>query len=221
MVISSETSLRPTARLTGIRVAFDGRDVLHGVDLDVRSREIAVIVGPNGAGKSTLLEAVAGTVTPRSGTRALEGAVAFVPQRTVISPRLPLTVRDVVRVGAWGRSRAWRRLDASSHALVAESMDRLGILTLSASPFSALSGGQQQRALLAQGLARGADLLLLDEPTTGLDAESGRRIRSVLREESERGVAVVCVSHDEALIADAHRIIRLEEGTIVGTTASR
>jgi zinc/manganese transport system ATP-binding protein len=77
-----------------------------------------------------------------------------------------------------------------------------------------LSGGQRQRALLAQGLARGADLLLLDEPTTGLDAASAERIRSVLRAEADRGATVVCVSHDPAVLADADRVVALADGAL-------
>uniref|UniRef100_UPI00293EC38F ABC transporter ATP-binding protein n=1 Tax=Clavibacter capsici TaxID=1874630 RepID=UPI00293EC38F len=79
--------------------------------------------------------------------------------------------------------------------------------------------GQRQRALLAQGLARGARLLLLDEPTTGLDAASAERIRAILRSEADRGVAVACVSHDPAVLADADRVIRLDGGRVVADAA--
>jgi zinc/manganese transport system ATP-binding protein len=204
------------ASLDDVHVAFDGVDVVCGVDVQFVRGELAVIAGPNGAGKSTLLEVLAGTRMPRRGIRSVGGSVAFVPQRAAIPPRLPVTVRDVVSVGAWGRLGLWRRLDASARASVSQSLSRLEISDLAASPYAALSGGQQQRALLAQGLARRADILLLDEPTTGLDAESGVRIRSVLRAEADRGVAVVCVSHDSALLEAADRIVRVEAGRVVG-----
>ncbi|MFK0402503.1 zinc ABC transporter ATP-binding protein AztA [Microbacterium sp. NPDC090225] len=214
--MSSPTSIAPAARLSDVHVAFDGVDVVCGVDLHVAPGELAAIAGPNGAGKSTLLEVLAGTRSPRRGQRAVPGAVAFVPQRAAIPPRLPVTVRDVVAVGAWGRLGPWRRADASAHAAVARSLSRMEITELASSPYASLSGGQQQRTLLAQGLARQADLLLLDEPTTGLDADSSRRIRSVLREEADRGVAVVCVSHDAPLLEAADRVVRLEAGRVVG-----
>ncbi|WP_317231072.1 AAA family ATPase, partial [Clavibacter sp. MX14-G9D] len=86
--------------------------------------------------------------------------------------------------------------------------------------FAALSGGQRQRALLAQGLARGAGLLLLDEPTTGLDAASAERIRAIMRSEADRGVAVVCASHDPAVLADADRVVRLEDGLVAHDSAA-
>lgn len=201
------------ARLDGIRVAFDGRDVLHGVDVEIASSAITVIAGPNGAGKSTLLEVLAGTRAAREGRRSVSGEAAFVPQRAAVSDRLPVSARDVVSIGTWGR-RGSRTPREALRMRVDDALDRLGILPLAAHPFATLSGGQQQRALLAQGLARGADLLLLDEPTTGLDAESGARIRTVLRAEADRGVAVVCVSHDPAVLADADRIIRLTDGRV-------
>lgn len=209
------TAATTTARLSQIHVAFDGRDVLCGVDLRLSARELVVIAGPNGAGKSTLLEVVAGTREPRAGERSVAGAVAFVPQRTSIPERLPVTVRDVVSVGAWGRLGWWRRVDAAARDLIDRAMARTGVEALESAPFATLSGGQQQRALLAQGLTRGADLLLLDEPTTGLDAESALRIREVLRDEVDRGVAVACVSHDTALLGDADRIVRLSEGRVM------
>lgn len=212
---SSPPTTGPLVDLSDIHVAFDGRDVLCGVDLELSAGALTVIAGPNGAGKSTLLEVVAGVREQRSGVRSTTGTIAFVPQRAAISERLPVTVRDVVSVGAWGRVGWWRRLDPAARDFVDRSMARLGVDGLAATPFAELSGGQQQRALLAQGLARRADLLLLDEPTTGLDAESALMIRAVLREEAGRGVAVACVSHDAALLGDADRTIQLREGRIV------
>lgn len=202
------------ADLTGVTVSFGERTALADVDISIASGAITVVTGPNGAGKSTLLEVLGGTRAMTSGIRSVRGTVAFVPQRAAIPHDLPVSVRDVVRVGTWGRLGLWRPSDAVARELIERSMDRVEIRALAAEPFSALSGGQQQRVLLAQGLARDADLLLLDEPTTGLDASSALRIRAVLREESARGVAVVCVSHDPAVIGDAEHTIPLVEGRV-------
>ncbi len=109
----------------------------------------------------------------------------------------------------------WRRLDPDARRAVDDALDRLGLMPLASQGFAALSGGQRQRALLAQGIARGAGLLLLDEPTTGLDTASAKRIRAIMRSEASRGVAVVCVSHDRAVIDDADRVVRLEDGLVV------
>ncbi|MCJ1687052.1 zinc ABC transporter ATP-binding protein AztA [Rathayibacter sp. VKM Ac-2927] len=212
------SSQQPSARvgLRGVGVDFGERTALDGVDLDVPEGTLTVVAGPNGAGKSTLLEVIAGTRRPSRGVRTVSSAIAFVPQRTAVSDRLPITVRDVVTVGVWGRTGRWRRVGPDLRAVVTAAMDRLEISALAAEPFAVLSGGQRQRTLLAQGLARGADLLLLDEPTTGLDAASAERIREILRAEAERGVAVVCVSHDPAVIALADRVVQLADGRLRG-----
>jgi zinc/manganese transport system ATP-binding protein len=212
--VSSSQQSPARVGLRGIGVDFGERTALDGVDLDVPAGTLTVVAGPNGAGKSTLLEVIAGTRQPSRGARTVSSAVAFVPQRTAVSDRLPVTVRDVVTVGVWGRTGRWRRVGADLRAVVAAAMERLEISALAAEPFAVLSGGQRQRTLLAQGLARGADLLLLDEPTTGLDAASAERIREILRAEAERGVAVVCVSHDPAVIALADRVVSLADGRL-------
>ena len=217
MVLPATSSV---VRLRAVHVDFSGRKAVCQVDLDVQSGEVAVIAGPNGAGKTTLLEVVAGTRVPSSGTRTATGSVAFVPQRAAVSDRLPVTVRDVVTIGAWGRSGPWRRLDMDARTAVAEALERLDITHLASHSFATLSGGQRQRALLAQGLACRADLLLLDEPTTGLDTDSGDRIRELMGAEAERGAAVVCVSHDPAVLNAADRLVHLADGRLVSDTSN-
>lgn len=204
------------AELEGVHVQLGGRDVLCHVDAVVPRSRLTVVVGANGAGKSTLLEVLAGTRRPSAGrvVRAA-GSSSFVPQRAAVAERLPVTVRDVVTVGAWGRLGPWRRMDDTARRAVDDALERLALTPLQRRPFSELSGGQRQRALLAQGLARGADLLLLDEPTAALDAESGERIRTAISAEARRGAAVVCVTHDDEVIAGADRVIRLHDGRIV------
>ncbi|MBM7026446.1 zinc ABC transporter ATP-binding protein AztA [Clavibacter zhangzhiyongii] len=215
----SATTTAPAASLRAARVDFGDRRALDGVDLDVRRGAVTVIAGPNGAGKSTLLEVIAGTRPLTSGTRTAADPAAFVPQRAAVPDGLPVTVRDVVTVGAWGRTGRWRRLDAEARRAVDDALDRLGLIPLAGQGFAALSGGQRQRALLAQGIARGAGLLLLDEPTTGLDAASAGWIRAILRSEADRGVAVVAVSHDPLVLADADRVVRLDDGRVVAEPA--
>ncbi|MFD3443811.1 zinc ABC transporter ATP-binding protein AztA [Microbacteriaceae bacterium 4G12] len=217
-MLRSPAPSSPAARLRAVHVHLAGRDVVSDVDLDVPHGAVTVIAGPNGAGKSTLLEVIAGTRHPSAGTRTATRAVAFVPQRAAVSDRLPVTVRDVVTVGTWGRIGPWRRPGTDARAAIDDALDRLRITDLARQPFGSLSGGQRQRALLAQGLAGRADLLLLDEPTTGLDADSADRIRAVMRAEADRGAAVVCVSHDPAVIAAADHLVRLDEGRLVATT---
>lgn len=205
----------PVVQLRSASVAYGDRLALAPTDLDVRPGTLTVVTGPNGAGKSTLLEVVAGTRPLTGGSREVAGAVAFVPQRTDVSTRLPVTVRDVVEVGAWGRSGRWGRTTPEMRSTVEDALAALELTALAPRPFSTLSGGQRQRTLLAQGLVRGASLLLLDEPTTGLDRDSALRIRRTVRAEVQRGTTVVCVSHDDAVVAEADRVLGLQDGVVV------
>lgn len=209
------SALDTAATLRDIRVDYSGTPAVDGVDLDILAGSLTVIVGANGAGKTTLLEVLAGARTPTAGTVDASLATrAFVPQRSAVSDRLPITVRDVVTVGAWGRVGPFRRLPAEARAAIDRSLQRLDIADLARHPFASLSGGQRQRALLAQGLAREADLLLLDEPTTGLDAASAELIRAAIAAEVQRDGTVVCVSHDDRLIADADVIVTMAAGRV-------
>ena len=199
-------------RLDDVSVRLGDHEALRGVTLEVDAGEFVVVTGPNGAGKSTLLEVAAGVRSPTRGRRSAAGSIAFVPQRAAVPPGLPLTARDVVTVGTWRRLGAFRRRDRRARAAVAAAMERTAVSALQRLPFATLSGGQQQRVLLAQGLAGEAGVLLVDEPTTALDAASVRRIRAVLREEADRGAVVLCVTHDATLIADADREVALRDG---------
>ncbi|WP_193612734.1 zinc ABC transporter ATP-binding protein AztA [Nocardioides lijunqiniae] len=216
---SSPQHLSSMARLVGVGVSYGEHQALRHVDLRISRGRLTALTGANGAGKSTLIEVLAGVrpVTTGQVTRAT-GALAFVPQRTAVPDRLPVTVREVVTIGAWGEAGLWRRVGSAGRVRVATAMEVLGLTGLAHRSFGTLSGGEQQRALLAQGLARGAELLLIDEPTTGLDGESAAHIGAAIEAEVARGVTVVCVSHDDDVIARAARVVRLQDGRIVDDT---
>ncbi|MEZ2390062.1 zinc ABC transporter ATP-binding protein AztA [bacterium RCC_150] len=193
---------------------FDASPALQDVDIDLPWGTVTAIAGPNGAGKSTLIEILAGVRKPLRGTVERADDVALVVQRVRTPDALPLTVRDVVTMGTWGRpaNRSPRLGAAERRKRVAEALERVQLTDLASSPFNALSGGQRQRALLAQGIARQARIFLLDEPATGLDVVGRDRMRSMLAAEAERGAAVACVSHEEDYIAVADRVVRLSGG---------
>lgn len=202
-------------QLEAVHVVLGGRPVLEDVHLDVAPGLLTVLTGPNGAGKSTLLEVVAGVRPPTSGhVHHRAAAVSLVPQRTAVPEQLPVTVRDVVTVGAWGRTGPWGRVGRDGRRRVDRALELLDLDGLARRPFATLSGGQRQRALLAQGLVRDADLLLLDEPTTGLDDDSVRRITEAITAEVTRGIAVVCATHDPDLVVRAGREVRLDAGRL-------
>jgi len=210
---------RQTAlRGRGLHFSFDRSEVLHDVDVDLPWGAVTAIAGPNGAGKSTLVEILAGVRRPLRGTVDCADEVALVVQRPTAPDSLPLTVREVVAMGTWSTRtpRRERPGRTARQSRVDESLRRVDLADLASRPFSTLSGGQRQRALLAQGLARRATVFLLDEPAAGLDAASRARARRVLAEVARDGAAVACVTHDDASIAEADLVIRLEGGRRVG-----
>jgi len=209
------TTTTPPTAVHDLHVRHGEIHALRGVSLELRGGEVLAVAGRNGSGKSTLLSVIAGILPPGSGTVLRGRPVAFVVQRSEVPDALPLTVRDVVRMGRWAQRGAWRRLTRQDHAIVAESIAALGLGGLERRPLAGLSGGQRQRALVAQGLAQRAGILLLDEPTVGLDDEARLLIDAAIAREARRGVAVVHATHDAEVIRLADRVIRLESGTVV------
>ncbi|MCZ6518340.1 MAG: zinc ABC transporter ATP-binding protein AztA [Actinobacteria bacterium] len=172
--------------------------------------KVTAVIGPNGSGKSTLLSAVAGLIDPISGSiEVLAGTssshrIAYVLQTTKVNDALPISVREVVMMGRYAGTGAYRRLDQDDRDAVAEAMERTGITDLAGRHLSDLSGGQLQRVFVAQGLAQEHDLLLLDEPLTGIDFPTAQAIDFVIHDELARGCTVVMTTHDlsEAQVAD-------------------
>lgn len=205
-------------RFDGLSAGYAGRPVLHQLDAVIPVLEITALVGPNGSGKSTLLGVLAGVIRPTAGELHRTGSrpPAFVPQRGAVGDLLPLTVRQTVRMGRWSDRGPWRRLTRRDHAVVAAAMDRLGIADLAGRQLGELSGGQRQRALIAQGLAQESDLLLLDEPTTGLDPEARQRIATLLTDLVADGVTLVHATHDLDAARSADTCILLREGRLAG-----
>ncbi|MFI2507578.1 zinc ABC transporter ATP-binding protein AztA [Streptomyces sp. NPDC018972] len=205
-------------RIAQLSAGYAGHPVLHELDADIRALTTTALVGPNGSGKSTLLGVLAGVIQPTAGTLHHFGGrpPAFVPQRGAVGDALPLTVRQTVEMGRWGERGPWRRLTRQDRAAVDSALDRLGIADLAARQLGELSGGQRQRALIAQGLAQESDLLLLDEPTTGLDPEARERIATLLADLVDDGVTVVHATHDLDAARSADACLLLREGRLVG-----
>ncbi|MBT2499201.1 ATP-binding cassette domain-containing protein [Agromyces sp. ISL-38] len=201
----------PVVRALGVHVDLGGRPVLRGVDLVARSGEVTAIVGPNGAGKSTLLSVLAGLVQPHAGTveHADAASIAFVPQRSALSDRLPITVGELVAMGRWQHTGFWRPLSRADRAIVADALDTVGMTELRRRPVAELSGGQRQRALIAQGLAQQARLLLLDEPMSALDTSAREAVADAISRATAAGTAVVAVTHDLDALPAAASIVRL------------
>lgn len=173
---------------------------------------VTAIIGPNGSGKSTLLNAIAGILTPRSGTLRVLGEptsrawrrTTYVMQTVDIPRGVPITVREVVAMGRYPSVGWFRRFRAQDRHRVQRAMNLLEIADLADRHLSELSGGQRQRVYVAQGIAQDHELVLLDEPLTGLDINSARTIDHIIHTESEKGHSVILTTHDleEARAAD-------------------
>lgn len=208
----------PRVRLAELSAGYPGRPVLRQFDAEIPALAITALVGPNGSGKSTLLGVIAGVIPPTSGRLHHVGdrPPAFVPQRSAVTDSLPLTVRQTVEMGRWSDRGPWRRLTRQDRATVDQAMERLGITDLATRQLGELSGGQRQRALIAQGLAQESDLLLLDEPTTGLDPEARDRIAALLAELVADGTTVVQATHDLEAARSADACLLLRDGQLAG-----
>ena len=203
--------------VTHVDHSFGSHRVLRDVSVELEFGAVTAITGPNGAGKSTLLEILAGVLTPLAGQVTAVRPAALVVQRTTTPDLLPLTAFDVVSMGTWA-SRALRTSSLrrpERRRAISGALHRVGLAHLADRSFTALSGGQRQRVLLAQAIVRNASILLLDEPTTGLDANSREQTRAILAEEAARGAAVAVVTHDTEAIEVADTTVRLVEGVRV------
>ncbi|MFF8093336.1 zinc ABC transporter ATP-binding protein AztA [Streptomyces sp. NPDC016675] len=205
-------------RFHELNAGYPGRSVLRQLSAGITALTMTALVGPNGSGKSTLLGVLAGVITATSGQlRYAEGSPpAFVPQRGAVGDTLPLTARQAVEMGRWGERGLWRRPTRQDRAVVDSAMERLGVADLGARQLGELSGGQRQRVLIAQGLAQQSDLLLLDEPTTGLDPEARERITALLTDLVADGTTVVQATHDLEAARSADACLLLSDGRLVG-----
>jgi ABC-type Mn2+/Zn2+ transport system ATPase subunit len=182
--------------LRGVHAGYGEGDVLHHVDLSVGAHDFVGIVGPSGSGKSTLLRLLLGSVRPLRGEvrRAPGTRLGYVPQVERIDWDFPVTVSQCVLMARVGRLAPWA--SRQEKAEVRQVLGRLGIDDLADRHIRALSGGQQQRVFLARALLGGADLLLLDEPTSGVDVRTRHEVLHLLGELHRGGLGIVLTTHD-------------------------
>ena len=204
-------------RVDGVTASYDQAVVLEDLSFHIHEDQFTGIVGPSGAGKTTLLRLLLQTLTPTKGTvwRAPDLRVAYVPQLETVNWNFPITVFDCVLMSRKStRLRPWA--SSSEKANVFSVLDRLGISDLSKRHIRELSGGQQQRMFLARALIRQPQLLLLDEPTSGVDISTRHDIMHLLADLHEDGVAIVLTTHDLNGIATHLPHLVCVNGRIVG-----
>jgi ABC-type Mn2+/Zn2+ transport system ATPase subunit len=184
-------------RATGLAGGYaPGVDAIADVDFALEAGRIAAVLGPNGGGKTTLFKALLGELPHRRGSVQVAGRPAYVPQTDRTRLDFPVSARDVVRMGAYGRTPWWRRLSARDRAAADWALERVGLADATRTRFGALSGGQRQRVLIARALLQDAPVLLLDEPLSGVDAASATRIEEVFAGLRGDGRTLLVATHD-------------------------
>jgi len=205
-------------RLDRVSDGYDGAAVLHDVDLAVPAGGFTGVVGPSGSGKTTLLRVLLGTLPPAAGTvdRAPGLRVGYVPQLQTVSWDFPVTVAQCVLM-ARRPEHVWPWPTRSERADVGAALDRLGIGDLADRHIRELSGGQQQRMFLARALVRRPQLLLLDEPTSGVDVQTRHEVLHLLAGLAAEGVSVLLTTHDlNGMAAHLPHLVALN-GRVVAT----
>ena len=195
-----------------VTFAYDGQPAVRDVTLDIESGEFLGLIGPNGSGKTTLLHLMLGLLEPDAGSIELFGVpigafdagerIGYVSQRaTDRADTMPVTVREAVTMGRFAHVGAGR-LTESDYAIIDDAIDRVGIADLVDRRVNQLSGGQKQRTFIARALASEADLLALDEPTVGVDAESRDAFYHLLDELNDSGITIILIEHDIGVVTD-------------------
>ena len=205
---------RPAIELEGVWFSHSGRVILEDVNLQLGPRESLAVLGPNGSGKSTLLKIILGLLTPdRGSVRVLgqtpqraHGRIAYVAQRASFDPEFPIRVLDVVLMGRLDARGTGRRFRDSDRELALQMLERVEMRDLAQRQIGALSGGQLQRVMIARALVMKPEVLLLDEPMTGLD-ERMEHSTWELFDELVKEMALVVVSHDIGAIAQAFKTV--------------
>jgi ABC-type Mn2+/Zn2+ transport system ATPase subunit len=210
---------------SGLDIGYENESVVRDINFELRAGEAMALIGTNGSGKSTLLKTIVALQPERNGKLTVFGGrpgagtrrIAYLGQFHHAGFVLPLRAAEVVRMGRFPMRGLLGRMDRKDEEMVAAGMKAMGVSELADAPLRSLSGGQQQRVYLAQVLAHRADLLVLDEPTTGLDAAGRELFLKAMADELCRGASVVMATHDiqeEASICDtvmllAHRVVAI------------
>lgn len=201
--------------INSLCAAYDGKVILHDVDLTVCEHDFIGITGPNGGGKTTLVRCILGLKHIESGTIsfARKLRIGYLPQISLIDRKFPITVGEVVLSGLQRRSHLISGHTTAEREQATEVMERVGISAIASSPIGELSGGQIQRAMLARAIIDRPELLILDEPNTYLDRDFQQQLQTLLAD-INRTCAIILVSHDRNAIMQQARAIAYVNRTL-------
>lgn len=212
---------------TDLSVHYENRSALRNVNMTVQSGHITALLGPNGAGKSTLLKVLAGMIPPSHGSVAFEGQdltgphplITYVPQRSDVDWKFPISVMECVLLGLSSFRSRWKPFSRKDKDQAMQFLRDVGMDHLAEAQIDALSGGQQQRVFLARALLNRGEVLLLDEPFTGVDVPTQTMLVEVLDDLRSRGTSIVYATHDLAQAARTADNAVLLNGEIIAEGA--
>jgi zinc transport system ATP-binding protein len=216
---------RPVISLHGVSIGYDEVAAVEGVDLSIRTGDVVALVGPNGSGKSTLVRGILGLAPVLAGSVELFGEpgrpadrrrIGYVPQRHTVGGAIPSTVEEIVASGRLVHRPWYARPGATDRAAVAEAIEAVGLSDRRRAMVATLSGGQQRRVLIARALAGGPRVLIMDEPTAGVDAASQEMLARTLMSLVGRGLTMLVVTHEIAPLRPVlTRVVTMDGGRIV------
>jgi zinc transport system ATP-binding protein len=213
-------------RMRDVTIGYGERAVVREADLTVRDGEVVAVLGANGSGKTTLVRGLLGLAQVMHGEIELGGRpvherrdrarIGYVPQRHTVGGAVPSTVREVVSSGRLARLGWLGRMRTTDRRAVQEAIDAVQLSSFADADVSELSGGQQRRVLIARALAAEPTVLVMDEPTAGVDRESQRALAETIRSLAARGVPMIVVTHEAGPLADVFtRAVVVSDGRIV------
>ncbi len=217
--------MEPILELEEVWAAYPGGRgaALKGASLSLSPQELGLLVGPNGAGKTTILEVLLGFVPYRGRARTfglevrahraeVRKRIGYLPQELFFPPDAPCRTLDLVLMGRFGQLRPWQRLPREERKRALSALERFGLAERADWPIGHLSGGQQRKALLARAMAKGAEILLLDEPFASLDPQARLDLAQAILDLKDEGLTILAVVHEEELLARADRAFLVREG---------
>lgn len=204
-------------------LGYDSKEIVHNLNFGVNSGDYLCIIGENGSGKSTLMRTILGLQAPLFGEIGMgdglrQNEIGYLPQQTIVQKDFPATVWEIVLSGCQGRCGLRPFYTKDEKKLAEENIRRMGIEHLKKRCYRELSGGQQQRVLLARALCAARQIILLDEPTAGLDPKVTEEMYALTRMLNQEGIAVVMISHDlNAALQEASHILHIGKELFFGT----
>jgi ABC-type Mn2+/Zn2+ transport system ATPase subunit len=209
----------PLVSLRGATLGYDGVPVLRSVDLEIVAGDLIAMAGPNGAGKTTIFRTILGFIPAIDGALVRNCALnqfGYVPQSSALDATFPITAREVVAMGGFGRLKPYQGLPGREKRHLQDVLEQVGLAHLAGRSFFSLSGGQRQRMLIARALMVGPQILILDEPLSGVDPESQKAISDLLLKlNRDEGQAIFFSSHDLRMVRSVtDKILRVDGGKV-------